>query len=55
MRSVAAPVRDARGDAVAAINVSTTVAQTDVAQIHDEILPALLRTADRVTEALARR
>jgi IclR family pca regulon transcriptional regulator len=55
LRSVAAPLRDASGRAVAAMNVSTQVARTTVEQIHDELVPDLVATAARISEALAKR
>jgi IclR family transcriptional regulator, pca regulon regulatory protein len=55
LRSVAAPLRDASGRAVAAMNISTQVARTTVEQIHDDLIPDLLATAARISEALAKR
>ncbi|HEY7068512.1 MAG TPA: IclR family transcriptional regulator C-terminal domain-containing protein [Acidimicrobiales bacterium] len=55
LRSVAAPLRDASGRAVAAMNVSTQVARTSVEQLHDELVPDLVATAARISEALAKR
>lgn len=45
LRSVAAPVHDAAGSVVAAINVSTTTATASLERIRDEFLPAVLATA----------
>ncbi|HEX2373778.1 MAG TPA: alpha-amylase family glycosyl hydrolase, partial [Actinomycetota bacterium] len=42
LRSVAAPLRDASGRAVAAMNISTQVARTTVVQLHEELLPDLV-------------
>jgi IclR family transcriptional regulator, pca regulon regulatory protein len=55
LRSVAAPLRDASGRAVAAMNISTQVARTTVEQIHDELVPDLVATAGRISESLAKR
>jgi IclR family transcriptional regulator, pca regulon regulatory protein len=55
LRSVAAPLRDASGRAVAAMNISTQVARTTVVQIHEELIPDLVATAGRISEALAKR
>lgn len=55
LRSVAAPLRDASGRAVAAMNISTQVARTPVEQIHEELIPDLVATAARISEALAKR
>ena len=53
LRSVAAPVHDARGAVVAAINVSTTTASATLERLHDEFLPAVLETARSVDETIA--
>jgi len=55
LRSVAAPLRDAAGRAVAAMNVSTQVARTSVEQIHEALIPDLVATAGEISEALAKR
>jgi IclR family pca regulon transcriptional regulator len=55
LRSIAAPLRDARGRAVAAMNVSTQAPRTDIEDIQDTVLPALLATAKLISEALAKR
>jgi IclR family pca regulon transcriptional regulator len=55
LRSVAAPLRDASGRAVAAMNISTQVGRTPVEQIHDVLLPDLVATAGLISEALAKR
>jgi IclR family pca regulon transcriptional regulator len=55
LRSVAAPLRDASGRAVAAMNISTQVARTPLEQIHDELVPDLVATAGRISESLAKR
>lgn len=55
VRSIAAPVRDASGGAVAAVNVSTHAGRTDLDQIHDFFVPRLLATSTSISEALARR
>lgn len=55
IRSVAAPIRDAHGCAVAAVNVSTHAGRTTLEQVHEIFVPSLLDTAGRITEALARR
>lgn len=55
VRSIAAPLRDASGTALAAMNVSTHAGRTTVEELHDEFLPALLDTAERINEALAKR
>lgn len=55
VRSVAAPVRDGQGRAVAAINVSTAASRTDIETLTGEFVPALLQAADLISAALARR
>jgi IclR family pca regulon transcriptional regulator len=55
LRSVAAPLRDASGRAAAAMNISTQVARTTLDQIHEELIPDLVSTAGRISEALAKR
>jgi IclR family transcriptional regulator, pca regulon regulatory protein len=55
LRSVAAPLRDASGRAVAAMNISTQVARTTAEQIHEELVPVLVATATQISEALAKR
>jgi len=55
LRSAAAPVRDARGEVVAAINVSTVAARVSLAELHQEIVPKLLRCADTISAQLGYR
>ncbi len=55
VRSMAAPIRNAAGCSIAAMNVSTHVGRTDLDQIHREFLPELLDTAEQITAALALR
>lgn len=55
VRSLAAPIRDGRGAAVAAVNVSTHAGRTDLDQIHEFFAPRLLATALSISEALALR
>ena len=55
LRSVAAPVRDARGEVVAAINVSTVAARVSVADIKQQIVPKLLRCAATISAQLGYR
>jgi IclR family pca regulon transcriptional regulator len=55
VRSVAAPIRDGRGCAVAAMNVSTHAGRTDLEQVHEFFVPRILDTAASISEALARR
>jgi len=55
LRSVAAPVRDARGEVVAAINVSTVAARVSVADIERQVVPKLLRCAATISAQLGYR
>ena len=45
LRSVAAPIRDGEGRAIAAVNVSTHAGRRSVADVIDDLLEPLLRTA----------
>jgi IclR family pca regulon transcriptional regulator len=53
IRSVAAPVRDAAGTTVAAVNVTVHAAETSVADLKRRHLPKLLRTAADLTQEWA--
>lgn len=52
VRSVAAPIRDDEGRAVAAVNISTHTSRTTKAELRRSVIPPLLRTADAITTAL---
>jgi IclR family pca regulon transcriptional regulator len=54
LRSVAAPIRDAEGRTVAALNLSAAASRVPVEQLQEEFLPALLRTAGAISTALGR-
>jgi IclR family pca regulon transcriptional regulator len=54
LRSVAAPIQDAEHRTVAALNVSAAVSRVSLETLRDEMLPALLETADAVSTALGR-
>jgi IclR family pca regulon transcriptional regulator len=49
LRSVAAPVRDATGRTVAAINVSTQTAVHPLDTLHRTFLPAVIETAQNIS------
>ena len=53
LSSVAVPVLNAHGKTIAALNTGFATAATDPARIEAEILPALLRTQDRLRKVLA--
>jgi IclR family transcriptional regulator, pca regulon regulatory protein len=55
VRSVAAPLRDARGRVIAAINISGHAGRVTLSTMRDRFLPELLATAERINERLARR
>jgi IclR family transcriptional regulator, pca regulon regulatory protein len=55
VRSVAAPLHDASGRTLAAINVSTHVSRTSKAELKQRFIPALLRTAGEIDHVLANR
>lgn len=55
VRSLAAPLRNKAGTAVAAMNVSTHAGRSDLDQIHTFFLPRLLETAASISAALAMR
>jgi IclR family transcriptional regulator, pca regulon regulatory protein len=55
VRSIAAPLRDARGRAIAAVNISGHAGRVTLSNMRDRFLPELLATADRISERLARR
>ena len=49
IRSIAAPVRDASGATVAALNVTVHAAETSVSELKRRHLPLLLETADAIS------
>lgn len=55
VRSIAAPIHDASGRTIAAVNVSTQVARTDVDDLIGDFVPALLATTARIDAALGMR
>jgi len=54
LRSIAAPIRDADGQVIAAINVSTHAGRRTLNSVVDDLLPPLLATAQRIEVDLAR-
>ena len=54
IRSIAAPVRDASGSTVAAVNVTVHAAETSVSALKRRHLPRLLETARDITDEWAR-
>jgi IclR family pca regulon transcriptional regulator len=55
LRSIAAPLRDAGGRAVAAMNISTHAARVTVKQMREEFVPRLLAATQEIDERLAKR
>ncbi|MFJ7216192.1 IclR family transcriptional regulator C-terminal domain-containing protein [Amycolatopsis sp. NPDC098790] len=53
VRSAAAPVRNASGGVIAALNVSANAARVSVEKLRDEFVPRLLETADAITKDIA--
>jgi IclR family pca regulon transcriptional regulator len=52
LRGIAVAVRDRSGDAVAALGISASTSRVTVDDLHDRCLPALQRTAARVSAGL---
>lgn len=52
LRSIAAPIRDATNQVIAALNVSTHVSRVDRTTIRESFLPALLDTASHISRDL---
>lgn len=52
LRSIAAPIHDADGNTIAAINISAQAARTDVSDVHSSFLPPLLSTAHAIERDL---
>jgi IclR family pca regulon transcriptional regulator len=53
VRSAAAPVRNAGGGVIAALNVSANAARVPVEKLREEFVPRLLETADAITKDIA--
>lgn len=52
LRSIAAPIRDASGNVIAAINCSTHAGRISKEVLTEEFLPLLLENANRISEAM---
>ena len=50
VRSIAAPIRNARGEVIAAMNVSCHASRVTVDRMRDEFRPRLLAAADEINE-----
>jgi IclR family pca regulon transcriptional regulator len=55
LRSIAAPLHDASGRVVAAMNISTQAARVTIETMRAELLPALLEATREIDERLAKR
>jgi IclR family pca regulon transcriptional regulator len=55
VRSIAAPIRDLRGNVVAAMNVSTHAGRVTVEEMERDFLPQLLRATKLVGERVTTR
>jgi IclR family pca regulon transcriptional regulator len=53
LRSIAAPIRDPRGEVAAAVNLSTHASRRTLDSIRRELLPPLRETAARIARDLA--
>ena len=53
LRSIAAPIRNGRGEVVAAMNVSCHSSRVSVERMHQELKPRLLDTASEITERVS--
>jgi IclR family transcriptional regulator, pca regulon regulatory protein len=54
LRSIAAPLRDANGNAIAALNVSVAASRVPTEELAEHFLPHLLQTAEAISTALGR-
>jgi IclR family pca regulon transcriptional regulator len=50
VRSIAAPIRNGRGDVIAAINLSCHASRVDVTRMNEEFRPHLLETAAEISD-----
>jgi len=55
LRSVAAPLHDASGHAIAAMNISTQANRVSLKSMREEFVPRLLEAAREIDERLAKR
>lgn len=55
IRSIAAPIRDQHGTAVAALNIGSHAGRVTSQRLRDEFLPLLLDAAAQISHAAARR
>lgn len=55
LRSIAAPIRNARGRTIAALNVSAHASRSTPATLRTDVLPHLQAAAAQITTALTHR
>ncbi len=55
VRSIAAPIRDLRGNVLAAMNISTHAGRVSVEEMERDFLPSLLRGTKMIGERVTRR
>ncbi len=53
VRSIAAPIRNGRGEVVAAMNLSCHASRVSVERMLQELKPRLLETASEITERVS--
>jgi len=53
LRSMAAPIRNASGQTVAAVNISTPAARYSLEDLHSDLIPSLRVTATDIEQDLA--
>ncbi|MFI5776123.1 IclR family transcriptional regulator C-terminal domain-containing protein [Nocardia sp. NPDC051570] len=54
LRSMAAPILDAGGSVLAAVNISTPAARYSMTEVHDRLVPAVRAAADAIAADLRR-
>jgi IclR family transcriptional regulator, pca regulon regulatory protein len=55
LRSIAAPLRDRTGRAIAALNIGTQAGLVSLKELRNDLLPPLLECADAISTQLAKR
>jgi IclR family pca regulon transcriptional regulator len=55
LRAIAAPIRDASGEVVAALAISSSTSRVTVEDLQDRCLPSLLAVAARISAGLGDR
>jgi len=55
VRSIAAPIRDKRGNTIAAVNIGTQIGRTTMKKLNEDFLPLLIETASSISSDMKRR